>query len=193
MKENFESLKMTGFMSALQLLAGDRKDEYLSKLSRKTLNYDTSNYNRIYRWKERTTKRLKTYLINNELTQSVTKENFDLFMHYLLAIYFQSLENQNAYKSFKSFKNDFPDFICNCLQYYQPINRKGGHLQKRVISRADISLFFSLFLTVNKDIYNETYPLTDKQREEILTVQKYKKISIQEKIYKFMSIFFPKL
>lgn len=189
MNKKIETSKMTNFTSALQLLAGDRKNEYRSKLNKQTLEHDNSNYYRIYRWINRTSQILKAYLIDNGLSQSATEENFDLFMHYLLAIYFQSLENPNANKTFKNFKKDFPNFICNFLQIHKQVNRK-GHLSDRSISRADMSLFFSLFLRVSKDIYDKTYTLTDTQCEKILAVKAEKRISVEDKIFRFMSIFF---
>ena len=189
MNKKMKMFKMTGFSSALQALAGDRKNEYLSKLSKQTLEYDNSHYYRIYRWSKRTAEILKAYLVDNGLSQSATEENFDLFMHYLLAIYFQSLENPNAHKTFKNFKKDFPNFICNFLQVHKQVNKK-GHLSDRSISRTDMSLFFSLFLRVNKDMYNKTYALTDTQRKKILTVKTEKQISVEDKIFHFMSIFF---
>lgn len=77
MNKKMKTFKMTNFTPALQSLAGDRKNEYRSKLNKQILEHDNSNYYRIYRWSKRTAEILKAYLIDNGLSQSATEENFD--------------------------------------------------------------------------------------------------------------------
>lgn len=172
--------KKKDFGKSLLLLTTEVPEAYSS---------DSSNYDRILRWYIRTSKYLKEYLLHNHLNADLTHENAKIFLHQLLVIYFFAYENSFIRNSnAEYFESEYPNFLTNCLKIHIPINKKGHHLKRTILSQ-DMSSFFYLFLEIPDTLLTEEYRMTETHKQQISKLA-VKEIPPENKFLDLIKIFF---
>lgn len=168
------------FTNALYLITGKERKNYL---------YDECHYDRILRWYYRTRKHLTDYLNYHQLTETAPNIS-EIFLHYLLVLYFQ-INEFGACNEENGYIKNFNLFISNCLRSHVPKNKK-GHLKKRTVTCDELFSFFSLFSEISDEFLEDKFRLSDDLKTSVSNFDYEQHTDSNKAFYEFMCIFFKK-